>query len=369
MNGLRHVISYHKVPVKFTYALIVTMLVSVLLILQEYTQHILNEYDFDFSWLDISLRISINYLMWLVFIPSIYLISQVIFRRNTSLFPVIYFTVGTIAISFIHRIAVSRSLDLFYFFQSGYLKDLFGANSITTISVGTFSSMLQMIIVTAVFWGLDYQKRYINQEKELARAQLSALRMQLQPHFLFNTLHSISSMIDLDVKQAQKMITKLGGLLRSILETDHQQLITVREELDFIKQYLDLEQIRFQEHIGIKQHCEHDSKEAIVPSMILQPLVENAIKHGTSMSDGYTEIILNVESILMENQRWLKLEVTNTSESIVQSQAKHKLGIGLKNVRNRLSQLYRKFEFDLLTPDSGNKVTARILIPFEESKK
>src|SRR5215471_1148727 len=135
----------------------------------------------------------------------------------------------------------------------------------------------------------EYFERIRKQELErsefqraLAASELQALKMQLHPHFLFNTLHGIATLVDSDQKNAKTMIIKLSALLRKTLGEDTPDLIPLRNELQFAREYLDLEKIRFGTRLTINESIEPGTEDALVPHFILQPLIENAIRHGAA---------------------------------------------------------------------------------------
>jgi len=119
-------------------------------------------------------------------------------------------------------------------------------------------------------------------QTDLARAELQMLKMQLQPHFLFNTLHSVTALVDTDPTAAKKMICSLGDLLRMSLASEDSPEVTLRQELKFLDRYLDIQRVRFQDRLVTEIRVEHDALEARIPYLLLQPLVENAIKHGVA---------------------------------------------------------------------------------------
>ena len=143
-------------------------------------------------------------------------------------------------------------------------------------------------------------------QRQFASAQLQALRMQLQPHFLFNTLHTISGLIDEDKSAAERMIARLSDFLRMSLEAARVPVITLRDELRFVKLYLDIERVRFEDRLSVDFDIYLGAEDALVPAWILQPLVENAIRHGVAHREfdaritvralrGAGELILSVE--------------------------------------------------------------------------
>ncbi len=192
---------------------------------------------------------------------------------------------------------------------------------------------------------------------QLTEAKLSLLKMQLDPHFLFNTHHAIISlMLNHENDKAIKMLTKLSDLLRLSLQ-DQQQTILLESELQLLKLYLEIQQIRFQDRLKISYNLDAKSLNQLVPAFILQPIVENAIKHGIAISSSAENII--IQSIVLEN----KLIITVENDGVSIDNNNFKEGIGIANTRERLFQLYNNeanFELVNLTHDS---VIAKITIP------
>ena len=149
------------------------------------------------------------------------------------------------------------------------------------------SSLLTCSLVVGAAHALSYarvsrdrRERALGLEASLAKARLQVLQARLQPHFLFNTLHSISTLMRRDVEAAETMLVQLSDLLRMALERSDQEQIPLQTEVDFIEKYLDIQQVRFGDRMRVGWSVETDTRQALVPSMIIQPLVENAIIHG-----------------------------------------------------------------------------------------
>jgi len=202
----------------------------------------------------------------------------------------------------------------------------------------------------------------------LAQAQLQALRMQLNPHFLFNALNAVSSLMLKDVVAANKMISRLGELLRLTLEKSDQQEVPLQQEIDFLRRYLEIEQIRFGERLQLQMEVEPSTLPAAVPNLILQPLVENAIRHAIEPQEAGGQIVLRS---IRDNGR-LVLQVSDSGPGLppASAQAAEEPGktrerIGLNNTRERLRKLYGgNQQFDL-TGNAQGGVTASLSIPFK----
>lgn len=231
-------------------------------------------------------------------------------------------------------------------------------------------------VLVLVSHAINYNKRLRDEElkatelkAELAqaqlqatRAQLQALKMQLHPHFLFNTLNSISALLDEDVEKADEMLARLGDFLRLTLENSGAQMIALRDELEFLRHYLEIEQVRFQDRLSIEMHIEPEVLDAQVPNMILQPIIENAIRHGISqrIGDGFIKIYAT------RKDNSLNLEVQDNGPGIVLSE-KAKSGVGLGNTIERLKQTYGgAHSFDIKTAPVGGTIVT-LTIPYVQS--
>jgi two-component system, LytTR family, sensor kinase len=198
-------------------------------------------------------------------------------------------------------------------------------------------------------------------ETQLTQAQLQALKMQLQPHFLFNTLHSISALVHRDPETADHMIARLGDFLRLTLENSGAQEVSLQKELDFLRCYLDIERLRFQDRLTTSLDVEPRALDTPVPNLILQPIVENALRHGLARraSPGHVEISAKREDGA------LRIQVRDNGpglSAITRPNGKVREGLGLSNTRARLAQLYgaaHRFELSN-APGGGLVVTLEI---------
>jgi len=185
----------------------------------------------------------------------------------------------------------------------------------------------------------NYLKRLQREEREryeyqqaLAASELQALKMQLHPHFLFNTLHGIATLVDSDAKCAKAMIIKLSNLLRKALDRGSSDLIPLEDELKFVREYLDLEKMRLGNRLRVDWIVAPDTCRLLVPQMILQPLAENAIRHGIAASreGGWLEIATSAE----------KATLTVKLRNSVGGGRSTGTGVGLRNAEARLKYLY-----------------------------
>lgn len=198
-------------------------------------------------------------------------------------------------------------------------------------------------------------------ESQLAQAHLEVLRMQLHPHFLFNTLNSVSALLHRDPDAADEMLSQLSDLLRMTLENFGVQEVSLREELEFIRRYLDIQQARFQDRLRVTVDVPSDTLDARVPNQALQPIVENAIHHGFEggTGDGFIEIRASGRPTMLE------LTVRDHGPGLPSTWSSSGEGIGLSNTRARLKQLYgRLASLELANhPQGGTLVTLCIPQP------
>ena len=198
-------------------------------------------------------------------------------------------------------------------------------------------------------------------EAKLAQTQLQILKMQLHPHFLFNTLNAISALIHQDVELADRMIARLGDLLRTTLDNANTQEVTFKQELDFIEPYLEIEKARLGTRLTVELQIEPAVMEAKVPNLILQPLVENAIRHGIAGRPGPGWIQIQARR---ENGA-LRLAILDSGPGL-QTPLDSVKGIGLANTRARLEKLYGAAQsMDVANGPNGG-LQVGITIPFRE---
>jgi two-component system, LytTR family, sensor kinase len=219
--------------------------------------------------------------------------------------------------------------------------------------------------VVGLHQALDYYRRY--RERELTASQLEtrlvevrleALRMQLHPHFLFNTLNSISVLMRKDVEAADRMLLQLSSLLRQALARNTAHKIPLRQEMEFLSRYLEIEQTRFHDRLSVRMEIDPAALEALVPQLIFQPLVENAIRHGVAEREAGGIIEIRAE----RRGGLLHLEVRDNGPGM--SAEDFNEGVGLANTRARLDHLYgAEGRFHLRNADEGGLVVAAT-IPF-----
>jgi LytS/YehU family sensor histidine kinase len=196
-------------------------------------------------------------------------------------------------------------------------------------------------------------------KRQLVEAQLATLRMQLQPHFLFNTLHAISVLVSRDPTTATATIARLGDLLRATLDEAHRQEVPLREELGLLEIYLEIERTRFGDRLSVEIAAAPDALDCSVPSFLLQPLVENAIHHGIEAKLGAGTIRVTAR----RSRGWLTLQVLDNGEGVPRvADAQMRRGIGITNTRERLQKLYgANFRFSLDSrPEGGTAAVIEI---------
>jgi len=260
----------------------------------------------------------------------------------------------------------------------GQLQSRWGGSPVTfsetfnllAIKAFRFNLLIYWVIVSvghAFAYYRQYQERALRAtelEKRLAQARLQALQMQLNPHFLFNTLNAIASLMHKDVNGADRMITRLAELLRYALESTEAHEVTLRQELAFLERYLEIEKTRFGPRLTVRLEISPDTLEALVPNLILQPLVENAIRHG---------IERRAKPGIIELRSWqdngaLKLELRDNGPGLASDQPRRE-GIGLSNTRARLQHLYGAGQQLALNnvPEGGLRV--EVSLPFRLARE
>jgi len=233
-----------------------------------------------------------------------------------------------------------------------------------------------LVFFWAVFFllrGVSYYQLYreteyaaAQLETQIANAQLRALRMQLNPHFLFNTMNSISSLMQTDIAAADKMLEQLSSLLRITLERGEVQLIPLSDEMEFIEMYLAMQDRRFIGRIRQEVYVESDLHDALIPAMLLQPVIENAYTHGLSKLDKEGVIAVDVR----RRNASLMISVTNSGQGLnpKSSNGASRKGVGLANVKDRMRLHYgsnQAFTMEEL-PHGRVRVTLALPLQFSE---
>ena len=207
----------------------------------------------------------------------------------------------------------------------------------------------------------ERELRALQLETRLAQAQLDALKMQLHPHFLFNTLNSISVLMSEDVVAARRMLTRMSELLRASLENVGKHEVSLREELDFLGNYLEIEQTRFHDRLAVRMQIEPGVLDARVPNLILQPLVENAIRHG--VAPRAQQGLIEISAVREDGMVQLKVRDNGPGLQLSAPESLTK-GIGLSNTQARLNQLYGSHHRFELKDAPGGGLEVVIAIPF-----
>ncbi len=227
---------------------------------------------------------------------------------------------------------------------------------------GFVSESIAFWCLLALVYAIEYHRRLRERElqaarleTELASARLDALTAQLQPHFLFNTLHSISTLMRRDVEAADEMLTHLGDLLHRTLRQGGRHEVTLAEELELLRHYTDIMKIRFQDRLAVRVDVDESVLPALVPNLVLQPLVENAIRHGISRKPGAGLL----EIAARRDGATLEISVRDDGEGLSGAEE----GVGLSNTRRRLRQLYGEAQSLELVPGGEGGLMVRMRLP------
>ena len=234
----------------------------------------------------------------------------------------------------------------------------------TAASIDT--SILVYGLVVGIAHGYTYYQRYRQRElragqleSELARARLQALKTQLHPHFLFNTLHSISTLMYRDVPAADRMLSRLSDLLRLSLESSDAQEVPLHDEVAFATMYLEIEQIRLGDRLTVDFDIDPALDDVLVPNLILQPIVENAVKHGIAPRSAPGHIDMRAWA----DAEQLHLRVSDNGLGLPEPPARLITGIGLSNVQARLVRLYGDDHHLTLRPANPSGLIVEMTLP------
>ena len=313
--------------------------------------------------------LAVSATIYTILTPAVFLLAlRYPVEKQNAVYRVPLYVLGGFAFVSAHAI-LRLAINPWYPIKPGHapwpIAILFAQAFLYMCTDDLFSTYLPVV---ALSLGVTYYRKLRERETrmsfletQLALSQLQAIKMQLRPHFLFNALHSISALMHEDVEAADKMMSRLSDLLRASLKSNNTQWTSLDRELEFIKEYLDLEQIRFSNRLRIVYEIDPEVLEAAVPHLLLQPLVENAIRHGTSKkaADGEIRLAARRESgqlllLIADNGPGVPPEFSPTGTA----------GLGLKLTTQRLQALYDgDYQFSV-SRGSGGGTVIDIRFPF-----
>ncbi|MFD2166712.1 sensor histidine kinase [Thalassotalea euphylliae] len=303
-----------------------------------------------------------SYAGWLLTVPLRY-----VYRRAWNLAPIKMIAVIIIA-SYLTAVVwqVIKNINYWEIYKHGWKPEFW--LYYTQSSVWSFYIILSW---SGLYFGIKYyqmlqkEKQNVFQANTLAhQAQLKMLRYQLNPHFLFNTLNAISTLILVqENKTANGMVTKLSEFLRYSLDKDPMKRVTLTSELHALELYLDIEKVRFEERLSVSLNIADDCQNALVPSMILQPLAENSIKYAIAVKENGGTITVSVNRF--GNDLLLELADDGPGAEIKNGNLHRENGVGLANTRERLTALYKDNYSLVVSNNVPSGVKVNIRIPYE----
>ncbi|HWS90008.1 MAG TPA: histidine kinase [Pyrinomonadaceae bacterium] len=316
------------------------------------------------------------WMFWVIHAPLIFILSRRFSFDRTRLIKslLVYLAVGTVWAMLVQGLPLILLLILkeltSYNVERFYRTDYHWA-SLLFLNVAVYWVILSSSLIFV------YYDRYQNEmlkasklDAQLSNARLQALKMQLHPHFLFNTLHSITALVlKNENRDAVKMVNRLSELLRLTLDNIETQVMTLEDELEFTRRYLEIERIRFHDRLAVEWEIDPRALIAQVPNLILQPLVENAMRHAVDANSGTSRI--QIVAHLQSDQ--VLMEVRDDGKDPKKISGRNgAAGLGLKNTRARLSELYGEDYSFSLSRRENEWTIAQIIIPFlpaEEQSK
>ncbi len=327
-----------------------------------------------FAWRQTEFLFTNLWLPWVVMSPLIVWVAKTFPFTPENWLKKVFLHFGLfLALTFLHVVVVSIHYHFYAYIPEGM--DKYQAwQHIGHFLFGDEFFLFNIIIYTLFIASFNLRNFYtLAQKRELESAQLNeqlsrtklhALRMQVNPHFLFNTLNVIQVLVmKQDSTKAAETLRRLSSFLRQTLDESGSQWVPLKSELDMVEQYLSIEQVRFGERLLIKKHYDQGLMSTPIPAMILQPLVENAMRHG--LGEKQEPGILELKTCKVAGN--LVIEITDDGvgcdgQKVLQKQA----GIGLNNVRERLGQMYGKQHIFSFSSEVGKGTTVTIEVPLSK---
>ncbi|RZS90476.1 sensor histidine kinase [Aquimarina brevivitae] len=346
------------------YALFDVVLVSKILYMRSYGKE-----KMDFDWYDFLLyNLLFDYIIVVSFMVLIAISTKRLLNKNYSWVKIISIH---IIFSLLIGIVIRFVIDLqtlvtgtITYEDYNIQKSLYGFMAVIDLNFLIYFAMVSMIYAYYYIKVVKEVEKKQNQLKvQLVDTRMKMLSSQLQPHFLFNTLNSIAVLTDIDASKAKDTIADLSDFLREILYDNDNHTITLEKELRVLKYYLNILKVRFSDHLVINQEIDEGLLSSQVPALLLQPILENSIKHGYS----YNNTDLEVNIIIFSERKHLVIKVENNGALLQESHTVLlKKGMGLANINDRLRNLYGKdYFFEISNKPDNTGVQTLIKIPFK----
>ncbi|MDQ4123201.1 MAG: histidine kinase [Acidobacteriota bacterium] len=335
------------------------------------------------SWQNLAISYMIDFYLWGLVSPFIFrLCHRFPIERERLATRISLFLILSLVFTFI---IIAVSIPIYWYLGS---PDLFKNPTFASFFSQSIISPVMIHENLVIFWAtvavahaFEYYRRSRDREmqaaqlaaqsarlsEQLVQAQLSALKMQLHPHFLFNTLNSIASLLHKDTETAHRMIARLSDFLRMTLKNSEMQSVSLEKELEFLNTYLEIEKIRFQDRLVIEMQVEPEAFKAQVPNLILQPIVENAVQHGLAnvTATGH----LKVSAHRINGKVHIQIEDNGpglNANGNRRRKGKTSNGVGLANTRARLEQFYSEnFSFEIADKPESRGTIVSLQLPFK----
>lgn len=316
------------------------------------------------SWRTAWIQSVIVWWSWALVTPLIGWLARRFPISIDRLWSVVVHIPAGVAVVILHAVAIAAITPLFFYRPAfAPIRDMFRGRISSALAFDMLVYSLILTVIYLIGYVRDSRRREMEAsqlEAALARSQLVALQGQLQPHFLFNTLNSIIALISVDPDRAALMIRKLSGLLRYCLAASERSEVPLWEEVEFARAYLEIQKIRFEDRLEYQFDIDQESADGLVPSFVLQPLVENAVKF--SLNDDARVGHVSVSSTRSDGQ--LKVVVSDDGPGITQREILDSPGIGIRTTRALLEQLYGSdLQLKFATAEGGGGLVS-IAIPY-----
>jgi len=320
------------------------------------------------SWAQLlAWNLSISF-VWSLLTPIIYELSlRYTFDRTNWRLSLLIHVVASVVLTSIAAIALARLSPMITWIKEPSVPFFAHVLSRTFMDIPRYWYIV-LITQAIAFYGKYQERQLISSqlEAQLARAQLEVLKIQLEPHFLFNTLNSIAALARYDGEAAEHMTLQLADLLRMSLDGVGVQEVPLEQELTFLQKYIDIQQTRFRDRLQVESDIDPRTLDTFVPNLILQPLVENAIRHG--IGPRRAPGLVRISTWRDHDDVWM--EIRDNGAGLTRGRgALPPEGVGLRNTRGRLQQLYNENHAMVLEDTPGGGCTVKIRVPYRSTNQ